>query len=111
MGTRNHDRYRSLYASLSKVSIRFEHPEIIPIVDEIHPWIKAFALVFPHPFFAVSNRSGVARIENIPQGKYQLRMWHEVLGRYSSDWPILIGSDDQSLEVTWSESNNTDEDL
>jgi len=45
--------------------------------DAGHPWMSGFVFVVPHPYYAITDKDGNYRIENIPPGKYILKMWHE----------------------------------
>jgi hypothetical protein len=47
---------------------------------DTHTWMKAYILVFEHPFYTVSGEEGGFKLENIPIGTYTIRVWHEVLG-------------------------------
>lgn len=48
--------------------------------DAGHSWMKAYVLVFKHPFHDVSDEAGEFVIENLPAGKHTLEVWHETLG-------------------------------
>lgn len=43
---------------------------------DIHTWMSAWIYVFDHPYFAVTNKAGEFRIENVPAGKYVLHVRH-----------------------------------
>lgn len=45
--------------------------------DAGHTWMSAYVWTFDHPFFAVTNGSGEFAINDVPPGKYKLRVWHE----------------------------------
>lgn len=64
-----------------RVVRRFEAAQVpVTLTCDVHPWMRAFAGVFTHPFFAVSGPSGAFRIEGLPPGRYTLSAWHERLG-------------------------------
>lgn len=67
----------------------FQFPEILPVKCDIHPWMRSYVAVSPHPFIAVTSEEGGFEIGGLPPGKYTLRAWHEALGQ-------------QDLEVTLS---------
>ncbi|MBM4376659.1 MAG: urate hydroxylase PuuD [Deltaproteobacteria bacterium] len=46
----------------------------------MHSWMRAYAGVLDHPFFAVSDEDGRFAIERLPDGEYTLGAWHEKLG-------------------------------
>jgi hypothetical protein len=45
----------------------------------IHLWMWSWVHFFEHPYFAVTY-GGVARLENVPPGRYHVTVWHEGLG-------------------------------
>lgn len=52
--------------------------------DAGHPWMSATVKVIEHPYHAITGSDGSFRLEDIPPGTYQLRLWHEgvnILGR------------------------------
>jgi len=59
----------------------FAEPELmIPIVCNVHPWMRSYAFVFDNPFFAVTDTSGKFKIGNLPPGAYEIEVWHERYG-------------------------------
>ncbi len=54
--------------SAAEVPIRFK--------CDVHPWMFAYAGVFDHPFFAVTDKDGKFKISGLPNGKYTLEAWH-----------------------------------
>ncbi len=47
---------------------------------DIHPWMRAYVGVVPHPWFAVSDEAGGFVIDGLPAGRWELEAWHETLG-------------------------------
>lgn len=47
---------------------------------DIHPWMQAYAWVFPHPYYAVTDKDGKFTLKGAPVGKYNLVVWHEAVG-------------------------------
>jgi plastocyanin len=44
----------------------------------IHPWMKGYVLVQPHPYMAVSAKDGTFEIKNLPAGvPLEFQLWHE----------------------------------
>jgi len=65
----------------ARVSRKFSRPEVMAsITCDVHPWMRAYAGVTPHPFFAVTDADGKFSIPNLPAGNYTLELWHEKLG-------------------------------
>jgi len=54
----------------------------IPIQIEcnIHPWMKGWARVFDHPYYAVTDDDGNFAIKNAPAGDYRIKYWHGSAG-------------------------------
>jgi plastocyanin len=57
----------------------FEKPEIVPFKCDVHPWMRAWVAVVPHPFFAVTGPDGLYEITGLPAGTYTVEAWHERL--------------------------------
>ncbi len=70
---------------------KFEKPEIIKLTCDVHSWMLGWVAVMPNPFFAVTNASGTAKIDNVPAGKHKVEVWHEVLGKMSKDVDVKAG--------------------
>ena len=60
---------------------RFTRPEVMmPIKCNVHPWMRAFAFVFSHPYFAVTTTTGTFDLTNLPPGTYTIEAWQEKYG-------------------------------
>jgi hypothetical protein len=56
----------------------FERPEFaIPVLCNIHPWMRAYVFAFDQPYFAVTSTDGKFAIKNLPPGTYTIEAWHE----------------------------------
>ena len=55
-----------------------KHP--VQISCSLHPSMRAWVYVFPHPWFAVSDEQGKFQIKEIPPGKYTLWLRHADTG-------------------------------
>ncbi len=64
-----------------KVKKQFSKPEVmVPFKCDVHPWMRAYAGVLPHPFFAVTGEDGSFTLAGLPAGSYVVEAWHEKLG-------------------------------
>jgi len=65
-----------------EVKAKFSSDEAIPaqVTCNIHPWMKAWLLVRPNPYAAVSNADGTFEITGLPVGEVELQFWHEKAG-------------------------------
>lgn len=59
----------------------FPRPELaIPLVCNVHPWMRGYAFVFDNPYFAVTTASGNFSIPKLPPGTYTVEAWHQRFG-------------------------------
>jgi len=73
----------SLIPAGGETPLTFTSEEAIPaqVTCNIHPWMKAWVVVRPNPYAAVSNADGTFEIKNVPAGgEVELQMWHEKAG-------------------------------
>jgi len=72
---------RSIGAGETPYLTTFSHPELaIPVVCNIHPWMRAYLFVFAHPYFDVTTKSGTFELKNLPPATYIIGAWHERFG-------------------------------
>lgn len=59
----------------------FDKPEIgLSFRCDVHGWMRSYANVVTHPFFAVSSDDGTFEITGLRPGTYTIEAWHERLG-------------------------------
>ncbi|MCE9630056.1 MAG: hypothetical protein K8S94_04955 [Planctomycetia bacterium] len=65
-----------------EVAAKFASDEAIPaqVTCNIHPWMKAWLVVRPNPYAAVSKADGTFEIKDLPVGEVELQFWHEKAG-------------------------------
>lgn len=64
-----------------KTTKSFAKAEVmISLICNVHPWMKSYVGVVPHPFFGVSDETGSFEIKDLPAGTYTLEAWHEKYG-------------------------------
>ena len=49
------------------------------ILCNVHPEMEAWVVVLQNPYFFKTDKDGVFTIENVPAGKYSLKVWHQKL--------------------------------
>ena len=60
------------------IPINGRQPGVIPIDCNIHPWMRAYAVVLEHPFVDVSDEHGNIEITGLPTGeRLAFRLYHE----------------------------------
>src|SRR5262249_9843161 len=57
--------------------IVFDKPGVVTLLCNIHAEMSAYLVVTETPYHAVSDAQGNYTIENVPPGRYILRVWHE----------------------------------
>jgi hypothetical protein len=57
---------------------------IFMIKCDVHPWMNAFVLVSPHPYYSVTGKDGKFSITGLDAGTYEIEAWHEKLGTQKS---------------------------
>lgn len=61
-----------------------KRPGLATITCAVHNWMRAYAYVLWHPYYAITGEDGTFRIENVPPGEYELVAWQEHLGERST---------------------------
>ncbi|HSZ64458.1 MAG TPA: carboxypeptidase regulatory-like domain-containing protein [Terriglobales bacterium] len=60
-----------------KRAFKFDSVGAVPLLCNVHPEMTGYIVVVPTPYFALTSESGDYRIENVPDGTYNLTVWHE----------------------------------
>jgi len=93
----NRGRNIALPRTGSERDFVFDKPEVmIPIVCDVHPWMRAYVGVVAHPYFAVTGQDGSFHLDGVPAGDYTLAVWHETLGTQRVEFTLAAG---QTLEL------------
>lgn len=66
--------------------------DVVEVACDAHPWMRAYAVVQDHPYFAVSREDGTFEITGLAPGKYTLEAWHPTLGMKKMDIKIGTGA-------------------
>jgi hypothetical protein len=100
---KNPIRVLSLPPNLKEVSYRVRSAEILSIGCALHPWMRAYAVVKNHPYFAITDKEGKAIFNKVPSGKYKVHGWHEKLGHRILEDELEISKKSKRLEIFWPE--------
>ena len=71
-----------------KRSFTFNTPGVVPLLCNVHPEMSGYIVVSPTPYFAETDASGNYKIENVPDGKYNVIAWHE--GMKTQNKPVDV---------------------
>jgi hypothetical protein len=84
----------------SKLDVKAQKdaPLPTPVRCNIHPFMQAHVLSLKHPYMAVSAEDGTFEIKNLPAGKHEIQLWHEVPG-YLKDVATKSGKADRQGRI------------
>jgi len=74
-----------------KRAFKFDTPGAVALLCNVHPEMSGYIVVTPTPYFALTSPSGEYRIENVPDGSYNLTAWHEGIKNQSKH--VDVGGD------------------
>lgn len=71
---------------------------------DFHAWMSAYHLPIDHPFGAVTDKDGNFKIENLPAGDYQFKIWHERAdggkgGFLESKYKVSVKADMKAVDI------------
>ncbi len=72
-------------------TLNFALPEVVRFKCDVHPWMTAYAYVFNHPCFAVTDADGKFEIDHLPAGTYTLVAWQEKL--LTQEMQVTVSAD------------------
>ena len=74
-----------------KRSFKFDQPGVAPLLCNVHPEMSGYIVVSPTPYFSLTDKSGNYKIENVPDGQYNVVAWHE--GAKTSTKAVTVAGD------------------
>ncbi len=69
---------------------KLEKPEFVKLTCDVHSWMLGWVAVVPG-LAGVTDKDGVAKIENVPAGKQKIEVWHETLGKQDKEVDVKAG--------------------
>ena len=60
-----------------KRPFKFDQPGVAALLCNVHPEMAGYMVVSPTPYFAKTEKDGSYKIENVPDGSYNVVAWHE----------------------------------
>jgi plastocyanin len=75
--------FNQLLAPQGKTEFTPSGPERTPaeVTCDIHPWMKAWWMVFDHPYFTVTDGKGYFELKNAPAGTQKVVVWQEAVDK------------------------------
>lgn len=55
------------------------------LLCNVHPEMEAFVVTLQNPYFAVTDKSGLYAIKDVPEGKYTIKVWNRKFLDVSQD--------------------------
>ena len=74
-----------------KRSFKFDQPGAAALLCNVHPEMAGYIVVVPTPYYAVTDKSGNFKIDNVPDGDYTVVAWHE--GAKNSTKAVKVAGD------------------
>jgi plastocyanin len=72
-----------------RIERTLDAPGIVSVqCDAGHTWMSAYIVVQEHPYYSMTTEDGSYSIEDIPPGKYRLKLWHGWLGE--TELPVEV---------------------
>ncbi len=85
-----------LYSGVPGAPVVFDKPGTVVVGCNIHDQMMAYIHIVDTPYFARTDASGMARIENVAAGKFALKSWHYLMtepGQVQSQTMVLATAD------------------
>lgn len=70
---------------------KFDQAGVASLLCNVHPEMAGYIVVVPTPYFATTDKAGNYKIENVPDGQYNVVGWHE--GAKNSTKPVTVAGD------------------
>ena len=77
-----------------KRPFQFDNPGAVPLLCNVHPEMAGYVVVSPTPYFALSDKAGEFKIDNVPDGSYTVTAWHE--GAKNQSKPVTVSGDSKA---------------
>ncbi len=88
-----------------KATRKVNKPGMVIVKCDIHGWMQAFIRVDSHPFHTVTDNNGYFSIPDIPDGTYNVEIWHVSLGQLQKTIHIK-STKTERIEVEYSLDNH-----
>jgi plastocyanin len=85
------------------VKLVYDRAERVPVEVkcDYHKWMKAYHLVQDHPFIAVTDEKGEYEIKDLPAGKHEFVIWHEMKGWLNRKQEVTIKGGENVLNLKY----------
>lgn len=93
-----------LYSGKTAPPVVLDKAGIVVLGCNIHDWMLSYVYVAETPYFGKTDKDGNVQIADLPNGEYQLKIWHPSMGMTSGENGAKIKFDDSTptLKLDWS---------
>ncbi|NKB32009.1 MAG: hypothetical protein GKR91_02820 [Pseudomonadales bacterium] len=77
----------------------FETPGVVEIGCNIHDWMLAYIYIGETSLVAISDDSGIAQLDSLPEGEFELSIWHPRLAESSGSTQTITVTGTASLDL------------
>jgi len=70
---------------------KFDQVGVASLLCNVHPEMAGYIVVVPTPYYAKTDKGGEYKIENVPDGQYNVVAWHE--GAKTSTKAVTVAGD------------------
>ncbi len=74
-----------------KRAYTFDKPGAVPLLCNVHPEMGGYIIVSPTPYFAETDDAGNYTIKDVPDGSYNVVVWHE--GAKNQSKPVTVSGE------------------
>ena len=86
-----------------RLPLTFPEPDTLKVTCDVHSWMKAWIIVTEHPYYALTDANGQFRLENVPEGSYRIKAWHEELGVQPVQEVVVTTNQDAQVDFEFSQ--------
>jgi plastocyanin len=88
-----------LYRGKPYPPVGFSEPGVITLGCNIHDDMLAYIIVTAAPYFGRSDSAGRFRVDDLPPGRYRVRLWHPLLSEPHAGQEFDAGSTDLTVSI------------
>jgi plastocyanin len=97
----NRDWNHSQAPGAAPLELIFDREEVaIPLVCNMHAFMRAYVAVLGNPYFRVTGADGSFSLRNVPPGTYTLSAWHELYGKNERNITVRA-KEEASVTITF----------
>jgi plastocyanin len=78
--------------------VTFDKPGLVALLCNVHSEMSAYIVVVDTPYYAITDKQGHFRIQNVAPGSYTLHAWHESGATLTQT--VTVKAEDSALKLT-----------